>query len=280
MQIVQTMYKSMKKILVPLQIFKDNPKFPTDAMEQIYTRKLMKYDLLPIFVSSVMTQEAIDELYELSNGLYLAGGEDWDPALYNQKKHEKTEIKEAERDKLELPLIKRALNDKKPILAICRGAEGLAIADGGSLVQHIPDKFPEEVHMDPKISYYDLPLAPKHPVKIIKSSKVYKLLEKDKIMVNSYHHQSIDNPGAHMRVVGKSPAGVVEIIEHEDSKYFCIGIQSHPEMEENSFVEPIFEAFANVIKKGSFTALARTRKYPTSLRLSKMVEYQVNSEGK
>ena len=237
----------MKRVLVPLQIFKDNPAFPTDAMEQIYTKKLTKYDLLPLFVSSAISQVGIAELYSLSDGLFLAGGEDWDPSLYGQKKHEKTDVKEAERDGLELPLIKKALKDRKPILAVCRGAQGLAIADGGTLIQHIPDLFPDESHMDPHISYYDLPHAQKHKVLLTKKSRVYSLLQKATVWVNSYHHQSIDNPGKDFTVVGKSPAGVIEVIEHNDPSYFCIGVQSHPEMEEESFFEPLFKGFAEAI---------------------------------
>ncbi len=239
----------MKKILLPFQIFKENPKYPTDSMEQIYTRKMTKYDLLPLFASSIMSGDMIDELYDMSDGLYLAGGEDWDPALYGQEKHEKTQVKEAERDTLEVPLIKKALQDKKPMLALCRGCQGLAIANGGELYQHLPDTFPNESHADITKSYYDLPNAEKHAVHIVRPSHVFDLLQSEKVKVNSYHHQGIKNPGKDFMVVGKSPAGVAEIIEHKDTSYFCIGVQSHPEMEEESFFESLFQGFAEAVKK-------------------------------
>lgn len=237
----------MKKVLVPLQIFKDNSKFPTDAMEHVYTKKLTKYGLLPIFISAAMSKSSIDELYNMGDGLFLAGGEDWNPALYGEEKHEKTEIKEEERDMLELYLIKKALKDKKPIFGICRGMQGLAIADGGSLYQHLPDEFPKESHLDLSVDYYDLPKAKKHDVNIDKTSLIYKVLNKNKTEVNSYHHQAIKNPGNHFKIVGTSPAGVIEMIENKDSSYFCIGVQNHPEMDEDNFMEPLFEAFANSI---------------------------------
>lgn len=208
----------------------------------------MRYNLLPIFVSPVMSWAQIEKIYHLCQGVYFIGGEDFDPLLYGQKKHPKTVVTEKKRDVLEIKLLKKTLKDRKPFLGICRGIQALAIAAGGSLIQHLPDEFPGENH-SPNHCYDDLLTSQKHLVFIEKDSRVYKLIKQRKVTVNSYHHQAVDQPGESLRIVGKSPAGVVEVLEHEDGNYFCIGIQSHPEAEESGSFEKIFQEFAREVSK-------------------------------
>src|SRR5258708_4686119 len=237
----------MKKVLVSTAIYRDNPITPIYGARVSYIKKLTKYGLLPIFVTPNMTQHMITELYDMCEGVYFIGGEDWDPAVYHSLKHPKTVVGEPERDIIELPLLQLTLQDKKPFLGICRGGQGLAIAAGGTLIQHLPDKIPSENH-NPNNIYDDLLTSQKHPVVIDKKSKIYKIVKKGRVLVNSFHHQAIDNPGEKMKIVGTSPGGVVEIIESADSDYFCFGVNSHPEAIENSFLEELFKAFADHIQ--------------------------------
>lgn len=237
----------MKKVLMPVAIYQDNPIIPIHGARPTYIEKITKYNLIPIFVDPLMSWKMIDELYEMCDGAYFIGGEDWNPKLYGQKKHKKTFVGEQTRDEIELPLLKRILKDRKPFLGLCRGGQGLAIASGGTLIQHIPDKFPGENHNPNKI-YDDLLTSPKHKVIIDKQSKTFSVIKKGEIMVNSYHHQAVDKPGKNIRIVGKSPAGVTEIIEHEDKNYFCVGFGCHPEAENKEFSERMFKEFAIAVK--------------------------------
>lgn len=236
----------MKKVLVSLEIHHDNPIIPIHGARPSYIKKLTKYNLFPLFVSPLMTEHMIREAYRMSSGIYFIGGEDWSHRLYTDKKHPKTIEAEIERDRMEFPLLQQVLRDKKPVLGICRGSQGLAIASGGTLIQHIPDVFPQENH-NPNKNYDELLINPKHKVHIKKSSKIFNIIKKETLMVNSYHHQAIDYPGKDFQIVGTSPAGVTEIIEHNDQNYFCFGVTSHPEVEENSFMEELFFEFAKVI---------------------------------
>ncbi len=240
----------MKKILVPLEIHQDNPIIGIHGARPTYIKKLVKYNLEPIFVSPLETNKMINEKYNLCAGAYFIGGEDWDPALYKEKKHPKTEPLEKIRDKIELPLLKRILKDRKPFLGLCRGGQGLVIATGGTLIQHVPDFYLQENH-NPNACYDDLLISQKHPIRINKNSKFYRIIKKEKIMVNSYHHQAAKTLGKMLRVAAESPAGVIEVIEHKDPNYFCFGIESHPEAEENSFFENLFIAFARAVKSAN-----------------------------
>lgn len=233
----------MKKVIVPMAIYRDNPLIPIHGARPTYIEKLIKYQITPLFVTTLMKWSQIEEIYKLCQGAYFIGGDDFDPALYKQKKHPKTFIGEPERDILEIKLLKKILKDKKPFLGVCRGMQALAIASGGSLIQHLPDIFPKENH-NPNKSYPDLLKSKKHQVNLKSESKTSKLIKKNKLMTTSYHHQAVKEAGNGMVVVGTSPQGVIEAIEHQDKNYFCLGVQCHPEAERNGDMEKIFKAFA------------------------------------
>lgn len=235
----------MKKVLVPLAS-KSFPShsIPLHLVRETYLRKLKTYNLLPLFVSTISEQNTIDELYGLCDGLLFAGGSDIDPILYDKSNHEKTDIAEPKRDILEIQLIKRGIADRKPILGICRGCQALAVASGGSLHQHVPDITQSEHHGVSEGGIYDDILKNTMNIQIDRDSNIFKYLNLKTCRVHCGHHQSVDDPGNEMRIVGRSPAGIAEIIEHTDQNYFCIGIQSHPEIEENGDLEKLFEAFA------------------------------------
>lgn len=238
---------NMKKVLVPLAIKPENDWLSTYLARSTFVQKMLKYNLLPLFVAGGTPHQGVDELYNLADGAFFMGGSDYDPALYGAEKDAATEAIEPLRDEVEMYLLKKLLKDKKPILAMCRGYEGLNIASGGTLVQHVQDKFSED-HSQAK-TYVDLRTAPKHVVKIDTDSKIYELMQQEEVMVNSAHHQAIDKVGSGLKIVGVSPAGVPELIESTDPTYFCIGIQAHAEAEEPSFFEPIFAAFAKAVEK-------------------------------
>lgn len=139
----------MKKILVPLATQKNehNTLAPLHYFRATYIQKLLTYNLVPLFVTTLMPKEMIDELYNHSDGIYFIGGTDFHPSTYGEHPHPKTDANDPERDALELYVLKKTLADKKPFLGICRGCEALAIASRGNLYQHLSDIFPEENHV-------------------------------------------------------------------------------------------------------------------------------------
>ncbi|MDO8504906.1 MAG: gamma-glutamyl-gamma-aminobutyrate hydrolase family protein [Candidatus Liptonbacteria bacterium] len=237
----------MIKILVPLAAKRLSDKEPITAVNFIretYIKKLAKYGLTPVFASHVLPRKIVLELYGEAQGILFTGGSDIDPALYGKRKNPKTRTVEPERDKLEIFLAKKAMKDKKPILAICRGAQILAVASGGELIQHIPD-ITAERHIG---TYEGLATHKKHPVWLEKNSRARALLKREKIFVNSAHHQAVKNPGKNFLISGITFGGITEIIEHRDRSYFCFGLQSHPEAETGA-LEIFFKKFAEVAKK-------------------------------
>lgn len=241
------------KILVPLSPEKANHPHASASYHTMesYLTRLGQVQLMPLFVAPGMSQAALDELYAQSHGLFLIGGEDFYPSLYGQEAHAKTKPADLPCDELWLALTRRALADRLPILAICRGCQALAIASGGTLHQHVADQFPSETHSLPDgADYGELVTNPKHPMRVTADSTIHRILNRNEVLVNTGHHQAVATVGPDLVMSGTSPAGVVECIEHHDQSYFCIGIQSHPEVadpELDPVSIPLFATFAAAV---------------------------------
>lgn len=200
-----------------------------------YLQKIGHYTCIPLLVSGTMDMAAIDKLYEMSKGILLTGGRDINPALYGEEPHPKTDIPDPQRDAMELELARRAFEDGKPILGICRGAQILAIAAGGKLDQHLPDHT-TEVHRAEGKRVATVP----HPVILTPHTRIAEIFGLPTITSPSRHHQAIKHPG-NLIVAGVSEAGVIEIVEHPDYP-FVVGFQGHPETTDE--LDTLFAAFA------------------------------------
>lgn len=222
---------------------------PLHFARETYIQKIVDLGLIPIFISALFPQEDIDALYNECSGVLLMGGSDINPELYGAKKNIKTEPGDIRRDLLEINLARRSIADKKPFLGICRGAQVLNVATGGTLIQHLPDLYPTENHDDS--GSYDGMLNPEngHSIILRAGTKAEKIINKPEIRVSSAHHQAADRIGKNLTAAGISLAGVVEILEYADPNYFCFGLQSHPECcnpkeKERGELEKFFLAFA------------------------------------
>ena len=166
--------------------------------------------------------------YERIDGVLLMGGADVDPAHYGAERHPLTRPATVGADVTDLGLARAALADGKPILGVCRGAQVLAVAGGGTLIQDIPTLIGREIsHSSEWRDVTRMPPAHRHDVRIERASRVAALLG-DASAVNSYHHQAVDRIGDGMRAVARADDGVVEAIEATNG-HFAVGLQWHEE---------------------------------------------------
>jgi putative glutamine amidotransferase len=179
-----------------------------------------------IFVVDRTTHRPADVIAKV-DGLLLPGGGDVLPSIYGEAAHPTFAAAEPGRDDYELELTRRALDADLPLLAICRGAQVLTVACGGSLVQDIADQVGTMVNH----TLREPPHAMAHDVWVTSGSLLETLmrerLEGDTVAVNSRHHQAPKNLVG-LVASATAPDGVIEAVEHP-KKRFCIGVQWHPE---------------------------------------------------
>jgi putative glutamine amidotransferase len=157
-------------------------------------------------------------LLERLDGLCLAGGPDMDPLAYGAaERHERLGPTDLAVDAVELALARAADERGIPVLGICRGAQAMCVARGGTLRQHVDG----HRQTDPAAE-------PAHPVAVVPGSLLASLTGDGTLTVNSFHHQATDRLGSGLRAVATAPDGTVEAIE-DPARPFWLGVQWHAE---------------------------------------------------
>ena len=123
-------------------------------------------------------------------------------------------------------------------MGICGGEQLLNVFFGGTLIQHIKTYKPNALNHEQSQPRNQT----SHSVIIKKSSKLYKIIKKNRINVNSAHYQSVNIPGKNVAISGKSIDGIIESIENNKYRW-CIGIQWHPEFLITNSDKLIFKDF-------------------------------------
>jgi putative glutamine amidotransferase len=180
--------------------------------------------------------------------MYNSGGPDIHPEAYGESAHPELGPTWRDLDAPELALARQAIATGIPLLAISRGAQALNIARGGTLFQHLPERFGRAIQ---RRQLADGP-ASTHPVEIEPESTLARALGCTELDVNSYHHQSTSGLGRGVRPVAWAPDGVVEAIEVPSSP-FTVGVQWHAESMTGSPAHTrLFQAFVD--SAGEFAA--------------------------
>ncbi|GAA1860063.1 gamma-glutamyl-gamma-aminobutyrate hydrolase family protein [Pseudonocardia ailaonensis] len=178
---------------------------------------------LPLDVDARQVAQRID-------GLLISGGADIDPAHYGADAAAAPDYGDALRDASELALVQEMRSAGKPVLGICRGAQLINVALGGSLVADLP------VGTGESHAARDHPRALRRHNVTFEAGSLAARLYGPSVAVNSFHHQAVDVPGKGVHVSGWADDGVVESIEVEDED--ILGVQWHPEALDS---DPAFE---------------------------------------
>ena len=156
------------------------------------------------------------------DGLLLTGGGDVDPARYGAGPEPETGGVDAGRDAWEVALVDAARAAAIPVLAICRGAQVLDVAYGGTLVQHLPTRVGAD-HDD-----LDRAADEVHRIDVAAGSRLHEIVGAEVLHANTIHHQAVDQLGAGLVVSGRADDGVIEAIESPTEP--ILGVQWHPEL--------------------------------------------------
>jgi putative glutamine amidotransferase len=201
----------------------------------------------PLLIPSTGSPLDPAEILAQIDGLLFTGApSNVAPVHYGQTARPGTELDEI-RDATSLPLLRAAVQNGKPLLAICRGFQELNVALGGSLHQHIHEIPGRLDHREPEIVPRDLEYAPAHPIAIVPDGLLARLSGMNDATVNSLHHQGIDRLAPGLKAEAQAPDGQVEAVSYPGAKAFLLGVQWHPEWEfaQDPLSRAIFQAFGD-----------------------------------
>jgi putative glutamine amidotransferase len=128
--------------------------------------------------------------------------------------------KDAARDALELSLLAYAETRDMPVLGICRGAQLMNLAAGGTLMHDLDTLYEERPQL--------YTVLPRREVEVSADSRLRGVVGRSRMLVNSLHMHAVKEPGKNIRVVAREPSGVPQAIEHTE-RPFWLGVQWHPE---------------------------------------------------
>jgi putative glutamine amidotransferase len=206
-----------------------------------YVKALEAAGATTVIVPLHEAQDRVARLLGGVQGILLPGSRfDVDPERYGEKPIPECGEADSARTAVDELLLQDAFNLKKPILAICHGAQTLNVWRNGSLIQDLKTPVNHRPGRD---------VVQAHPVQIAKGSRLAELVpqeEQSQVQVNSSHHQAIRVPGDNLLVSAVSPGdGVIEAVELDAPEHFVVAVQWHPERTyaESGLSQAIFAAF-------------------------------------
>jgi putative glutamine amidotransferase len=213
-------------------------------------------EAIPVYFGRPSSEDFSD-----CDGVVLIGGDDIDPARYGEAPHQRVDPVPPARDSLDLSLARLALEERRPLLAICRGAQVLNVACGGSLLQHMEERLPHRGPLGSDESGW-------HGVTVTPGSLLARIAGRATLRVNSRHHQAVTPERLAPGLVesGRTDEGglvVIEAFEAPDHP-FALGVQWHPEraemLDDAAFGEAsthLFEAFVAACREAQASRQAR-----------------------
>lgn len=208
-----------------------------------YMRAVTRAGGLPV-VMSPQPLDAVPDLIARLDGLLIPGGPDIDPATYGDVPREKLGPLFPEIDHFEIACVLEAERIGLPVLGICRGAQILNVAHGGTLYQDLPAEVGTKV-VHRRASLEDE--VAMHPVRVEPGSRVARVLGGTEAVVNAYHHQAPRAIGDGLTPVAWADDGVVEALEGGTA----LGVQWHCEaMQDSPEQRALFEDLVEAARRG------------------------------
>jgi putative glutamine amidotransferase len=199
------------------------PPIPEMALGMTYVQAIEAAGGIPVVVPPLADRDVAGMLARL-DALVLSGGPDLAPGAYGAGPHDQLGVTEPRLDGFEYAMAREAGRLELPILGICRGAQTLNVARGGTLHQHLPDVVGDAItHRQTE----DGRVAT-HPVAVAPGSTLAAVLGTTQLDVNSFHHQAVDRLGAGLSACAWAPDGTIEAIE-DPGRPLVLAVQWHAE---------------------------------------------------
>jgi putative glutamine amidotransferase len=198
---------------------------PSALIPHAYVRKVEEAGGLALLIPPRLDSAADDHrlvrtLLGRLDGIIIAGGADVAPELYEAERHPSVQASRPDRDTTELAIARVSAELDLPVLGICRGMQVMAVAAGGELEQHVPERVGHDDHSPAPATYGS------HPVEMVPGSILADLLGA-RLDVPSYHHQAVTTHPGYSPAAWASD-GTLEAME-DPSASFRVAVQWHPE---------------------------------------------------
>ena len=212
------------------------------CLAQGYADGVSKAGGLAVILPLHLEGDMADRIMEMADGFLFSGGPDIDARNFGEENLKCGGEISPQRDRLELLLAKKAIEQNKAVFGISRGLQLLNVAFGGTLHQDIyMGRKPEESlkHWQEAPDWY-----PVHDVCITAGSRLFDIYGTSKLGVNSFHHQAVKEPGSGLSIAAVSSDGIIEALEGQGG-HFIMAVQWHPELmwQENPLQHKLFKAF-------------------------------------
>jgi len=219
---------------------------PDFMVPQNHAECIIRAGGAPVFLPSIVERNYCKTILSAVRGLFIMGGDDMDPALFNEEPHPKLGLVDVQKGNFEFLLIRMTLDRDMPVLGVCGGHQMLNIAAGGTIYQDIYSQTDSTIKHRQELTQS----VPSHYVTIEQDSKLYEIHKTMELRVNSTHHQAVRDIGEGFVVTARAKDGIIEAIEAPE-KRFAIGVQWHPESlaADLPAFQKIFDAFVEECTK-------------------------------
>ncbi len=211
-----------------------------------YADAVLKAGGIPVAIPPCGGPGDVERLVERVDGVVLSGGDDFDTArLGLGPVHPSATLTPAAKQDFDFLLARAVVQRGVPVLGICYGMQLLGLAEGGRILQHVPEEWPgRQEHRGGVV----------HGVRVLEGSKLARILREMRVDVVSRHHQALESVAAPWRVAARDDEGLVEAIEREGHPY-AIGVQWHPELAAEGSVQD--RLFQGLVGAASIAATQR-----------------------
>ena len=203
-------------------------------------------------LASMIDDVDFRDLLRNFDGVFLTGSaSNVDPSHYQTERTFPDDQLDHQRDETTLDLIRTAVSEGIPLLAVCRGIQEVNVAYGGTLHQsvHSVGRFMDhrENRAQPRGQQYE----PKHKVQLTNGGVLRGLHGGETVAVNSLHGQGIDRLGHGLTIEATVPDGLVEAVSIDAAHTFAVGVQWHPEWQHwhDKFSSAIFTTFGDAVRE-------------------------------
>lgn len=203
--------------------------------------------LIPALGESVPAEQILQEV----DGILLTGSpSNVEPHHYDGESSRPGTLHDSHRDETTLPLIRMALDQGVPLLAVCRGFQELNVVLGGTLHQHVHEQPGYHSHKENPDDPLEVQYGPAHEIHLVEGGLLRKLAGQQTVTVNSLHSQGVARLASDVSIEAIADDGLVEGFRADNCRGYALAVQWHPEWQvtKNKFSMAIFRSFGDACR--------------------------------